>query len=473
MTIQSLTYLLLILLLWIIVRPTHTVRTRQLFFLLASYVLYASWGLDFLAVLVASSLLNYTWGRLLRSQPSSRRLWIGIGFNVLILGIFKYIPAISMNIPADLPLKPILKRIVMPVGISFWTFTALSYLMDIYQGSEEDPSLLEFCLYMAFWPTVLSGPICRMSDMLPQFRLASRIQWDDVAIGTRRILVGLFMKVVLAQVLGAGFNPDEGVAYGFDKIASGWGGLDVWLLAIGFGFQLFFDFAGYSHIVIGAARLFGIRLVENFDRPYFSTTPSVFWTRWHMSLSFWIRDYVFMTLATVRRSLWWRNLALVLAMTMFGLWHGATAPFILWGMYHGMLLVAHRQVQQLRRRWQISWPSYMETLVSWSITFALVSLGWVFFRAHDLNQARTMLGAVLSPGSYRHLALRPNFYIVTSLVIGGYFVYSGIGSLLARWQDQPVLQRTLWLLSPFYYAVVVFLIVVWSKQESLFIYFQF
>ena len=174
-----------------------------------------------------------------------------------------------------------------------------------------------------------------------------------------------------------GFNPGEGVAAGFDQIARGWGGIDVWLLAISFGFQLFFDFAGYSHIVIGTARLFGIRLAENFDHPYFSTTPSVFWTRWHMSLSFWIRDYVFLPLATARRDLWWRNFALVSAMTLFGLWHEATLPFVIWGAYQGLLLVAHRQGQQLQRRLGFTWPDGWGSFVSWGITFALISLGWI------------------------------------------------------------------------------------------------
>src|SRR6185295_9624236 len=183
--------------------------------------------------------------------------------------------------------------IVMPVGISFWTFQGLSYLFDVYREEEIDPSLLEFCLYMAFWPTVLSGPVCRLPNMLPQFRKEPVFSWEDISAGTLRIIQGLFMKMVLAQLLASGLTPGQGVAAGFDQVKSGLGGLDVWLLAIGFGFQLFFDFAGYSHIVIGGARLFGIQVPENFHRPFVSTTPSIFWTRWHMSLSFWIRDYVF------------------------------------------------------------------------------------------------------------------------------------------------------------------------------------
>jgi len=409
---------------------------------------------------------------MVRRRPTVGRLWIGVGCNLLLLAAFKYLPQVSGATGLSTS-GGVLRQLIMPVGVSFWTFQALSYLADLYREEELTPSVLEFCLYMAFWPTVLSGPVCRLPAMLPQFRGASRPGWDDVAVGARRIIIGLFMKVVLAQFLMTGFNPGEGVAAGFDQIAQGWGGIDVWLLAIGFGFQLFFDFAGYSHIVIGTARVFGIRLAENFDRPYFSTTPSVFWTRWHMSLSFWIRDYVFLPMAAARRDPWWRNVSLIFSMTLFGLWHEATLPFVIWGAYQGLLLTAHRRGQALQRKLGFTWPGGWGSLASWSLTFALISLGWILFRAHDLHQALAMFGAVLSPASYRQLALRPNFYVVTPLVIGGYFLYIGMEAVVARLADRLWARRTFRLLSPVYYSTAILLIVVWSKQESVFVYFQF
>ena len=241
---------------------------------------------------------------------------------------------------------------------------------------------MEFLLYVAFWPTVLAGPVCRMPRLLPQFRSTDPPDWDDIRIGVSRIVVGLFMKVVLADLLAQGFNPGEGVNYGFDVAARGIGGLDVWALAIGFGFQLFFDFAGYSNIVIGTARLFGIRLQENFAQPYLAPTPSIFWTKWHMSLSFWIRDYVFLPLATVRRDRWWRNVSLVGSMVLFGLWHGATATFLLWGLYNGLLLVGHREFERIqkKRKWPTKGP--IVSLVGWAITFGpCPSVGSSFDRA--------------------------------------------------------------------------------------------
>jgi alginate O-acetyltransferase complex protein AlgI len=188
---------------------------------------------------------------------------------------------------------------------------------------------------------------------------------------------------------------------------------------LGYGLQLFLDFAGYSHLAIGAAQALGFTVPENFARPFLSTTPSIFWTRWHMSLSFWIRDYVFLPAAVMRREVWWRNLALVVSMTLFGLWHKASLLFVLWGLYHGVLLVFHRQVQGLQRRVDWTPPQAVWTPLSWAVTIGIVSLGWVFFRATSLIQARQMLSAVLSPASYSSHYLSESLYgLVVALAVG-------------------------------------------------------
>jgi alginate O-acetyltransferase complex protein AlgI len=388
-----------------------------------------------LLLLIASSLINYFWGSVLRRHPTTAFLWIGIGFNVLLLGFFKYGLPLGEELPGAMEVPDLFQKIILPLGISFWTFQGLSYLFDLYREEELDPSLVEFCLYMAFWPTVVSGPVCRLPKMLPQFRQVTSSVREDFAIGGVRLVQGLFMKFVLAHLLSTGLTPDGGVTAGFDGVAPARSALDVWALAIGFGFQIFFDFAGYSEIVIGAARLMGISLPENFDRPYLALSPSIFWTRWHMSLSFWIRDYVFMPLATLRRDSWWPYAALVMAMVIFGFWHGAKLTFIVWGMYHGILLVGHRLAQQLSRRIRISPPYPVGALLSWGATFLLVSLSYVFFRANDLDQAFRMLGAVVTPRSYAlaYITLSYDFYFLVSLMVGGYFIYVGIAQLLVLW----------------------------------------
>ena len=446
MSVLSPYYFAFVAALWLVALPLRSARVRQVLLLLSSYLFYAVWGLDFLAILIGSSLVNYAYGSFLRRRPTAARLWVGVLINLSILSIFKYLPLLAEIAPPVSGIAHSLHRIVMPIGVSFWTFQALSYLFDLYREEEIKPSLMEFLLYMAFWPTVLSGPVCRLPQMLPQFRQASSVKWEDVKVGARRILIGLTMKAVLAQLLEAGLQPGEGVAAGFDQVKTGWGGFDVWILAIGFAFQLYFDFGGYSNIVIGTARLFGIRLQENFDRPYLSTSPSAFWTRWHMSLSFWIRDYLFLPLAMLGRQRWWRHLALVISMVLFGIWHKGSVLFVLWGSYHGILLVMHRQLQELGRRFKFILPGPLETGVSWGMTFASVSLGWILFRANDLKQASSMLGAVFLPSSYHHLTLAPNFYRLVLVVAGVYFVvFSGIKDWMDRlnkiWEEPQVAKR--------------------------------
>jgi alginate O-acetyltransferase complex protein AlgI len=406
------------------------VRTREWLLLVVSYLFYFTWGPWFLAALICSSLVNYGLGMYLRRRLVAGRLWLGISFNLLFLSIFKYLPILG-EVSAQNPALAGLSHIILPVGMSFWTFQAISYLLDIYREEEVDPTLLEFCLYMAFWPTVLSGPICRLPAMLPQFRQPAELSWEDIGTGVQRILLGVWM-MALSQVVANGFAPGQGVDAGFDRGASQLGGFDVWSLAIGYGFQLFFNFAGYSHLVIGAARLFNIRLHENFNRPYLSPTPSVFWTRWHMSLSFWIRDYVFFPLATLRREMWWRNLSLVIAMYIFGLWHRGNYLYMFWGTYHGVLLVLHRQWQQAQQRWKIQLPELLSAPLSWFFTFAAVSLGWIFFRAENLNQARVMIATALSPANYHRFALPLNYYRLVLLAVFGYFVVAGLAAFLDR-----------------------------------------
>jgi alginate O-acetyltransferase complex protein AlgI len=436
MTIQALGILFGILLVSCAARFIPAPRLRQWLLLAASYFMYAHWtGERFLLVLIASSLTNYFWGSLLRRRPTAALLWSGIGLNVLLLAFFKYLPPLANEWPGVLWELDLFQRLIMPLGISFWTFQGLSYLFDIYREEELDPSLVEFCLYMAFWPTVLSGPVCRLPKMLPQFRQVSTSIWEDFSVGTGRIVQGLFMKFVLARLLSSGLTPDGGVTAGFDGIASVRSGLDVWALAIGYGFQLFFDFAGYSHMAIGVARLFGIQVAENFDRPFLATTPANFWRCWHMSLSFWIRDYVFLPLATMRRSPWWPYAALVISMVVFGFWHGAKLTYVVWGIYHGVLLVGHRVCQQLKRRIPINLPHPMGALLSWGTTFLLVSLGHIFFRANDLGQVLGMLRAVIAPRSYAfgYATLTGDYYLLVALMVVGYFMYVGMAHLLVLW----------------------------------------
>jgi alginate O-acetyltransferase complex protein AlgI len=235
----------------------------------------------------------------------------------------------------------------------------------------------------------------------------------------------------VAKLLGQGILAGDGINSGFDRVIH-WTGADVWCLAFGYGLQLFFDFAGYSHIAIGAAQALGFTLPENFARPFASTSASVFWTRWHMSLSFWIRDYVFFPLMQLRRDLWWRNLCFLISMTLFGLWHKASALFIIWGCYHGVLLVLHRQIEGLERKYDWTPPPTLWTIASWIGTMVMVNLGWIFFRANSMPQAREMLTSVFSPATYGGHILSKSLYLLVLAVGLGYAVVLIIGDTLDR-----------------------------------------
>jgi alginate O-acetyltransferase complex protein AlgI len=298
------------------------------------------------------------------------------------------------------------------------------------------------------------------------------VSWGNIGAGFRRIATGVFM-MLLARLLGQGVLAGDGISSGFDH-ATHWTGADVWCLSLGYGLQLFFDFAGYSHIAIGAAQALGLIVPENFSRPFESASPSIFWTRWHMSLSFWIRDYVFLPLAVLCREMWWRNLALVISMVVFGLWHKASWLFLLWGCYHGVLLVGHRQVQQWQRKFDWTPPPVLWTAISWIATIALVSLGWIFFRANTLAQAGQMLSATSLPTSYLSHRLSGSLYFLVIGLAAGYAValfaidvlnrHSAVGeaeqvdprpgaiALMARW-------RWFWI-APLYAVAMLFLLIV-------------
>ncbi len=450
----------------------HSKIVRQWALLVGSCGLYLTWTKWFTFVLLGSTFVNYLFGRWLRRRTSWPALTVGVLFNLALLGSFKYLPEVAI----DLPFASLrqFSHLALPLGLSFWTFQAMSYLFDLYRGEELDPSFVEFALYMVFFPVSISGPVCRLPEMLPQFRSEAAVQAGDRERGFSRIAIGVLM-MQLGKLLGQGILAGDGINRGFDHLAR-WSGPDVWCLAIGFGLQLFFDFAGYSHIAIGAAQMLGITAPENFNRPFGSATPSIFWTRWHMSLSFWIRDYVFLPLAMLRRGMVWRNLVLIISMVLFGLWHKASVLFVVWGCYHGVLLVAHRQIQQLQKRfdWQ---PPTLWTAMSWIATMALVSLGWVFFRSSSFAKAGEMLAAVVSPATYGAHYLSSSLYLLVLFMAVGYAAVLRMSESLNRYVEgapalvassgmMALLARKRWYWLPALYALALMAVLMVTLTQS-------
>lgn len=469
MSFYNLSYFLFLGTILLVARRLRGPSSRAAALLAASYLFYALLTPVFLPLLAGVSLFSHYWAKLLRQRRRSTVLWIGIVLNAAILVSSRYSVALLAFFGLQIPDPGML----LPIGVSFYTFQAIGYLMDVYRGYDEEPGTLEFLLFMSFWPVVLSGPICRLPEMLPQFRKTECANSAALGEGLRRIVFGLFMKVVLADTLAHGLSPDGGVEAGFDGIASGWSSLDVWFLCLGYGFQIYFDFAGYSHIAIGSARLFAIELRENFDNPYRSRNLSDFWNRWHMSLSSWIRDYLFFPLAAAFRGLRWRSLALVVSMTAFGLWHGLAWTFTLWGIYHGLLLAFHHTLKEFRRsrRSARRLPAAFEATLSWALTFSLVTVGWIFFRSGSLSQALRMMDSLLHPGRPNLLSLE--YYGLVSVIGVTYFAWLGLGKIQAAnrllffpgWLHRLALNTIL--------LAAILMVIIWSDQASPFVYVRF
>ncbi len=380
---------------WLL-RP-HPFRWR-IFILCASYVFYGWWDPRFVLLLVASTVLNQLAAVAIarRDGASARRrlLVAAVGANLGVLGFFKYYGFFAASV-ADglgrlgLDANPPLLQVVLPVGISFFTFQALSYVIDVYRRDTEPSPLLDFAVYLSFFPHLVAGPIVRARELLPQLQERPDPRRIDAALAFRLIFAGLFKKVVVSS-----FVADAAVDQVFANPASH-SSLEILFAAYGYAVQIYADFSGYTDIAIGCALLLGLRFPQNFDAPYTATSIQSFWRRWHITLSTWLRDYLYIPLGGSRGSPRRVERNLMLTMVLGGLWHGAAWTFVVWGAIHGAALCVERRWAMRREaagvadtRWSPVWR--------WLVTFHLVCLARVFFRAEDLGVATEMLWRLLT-----------------------------------------------------------------------------
>ena len=369
---------------------------RKLFLLLASWFFYAQWDWRFVGLLIASAILNWGVAALIARDRERRAgakgggwlVGLGVAVNLLILGFFKYYGFFveqagelltQFGWERDLPLL----QIVLPVGISFFTFQGISYVVDVHRGkTPAAKSLLDVMLLMSFFPHLVAGPIVRASDLLPQFDRTPRLTRVMATHGLLLIVWGLFKKTVIASELSV--NLVDPVF--FDPTA--FGAVDIAAAVYGYAVQIYCDFSAYSDMAIGLAALLGYRFPHNFNQPYRARSLQEFWRRWHISLSSWLRDYLYVSLGGSRHGL--KRLCFALAATMLlgGLWHGASWNFVIWGALHGIVLAAERLWREFR---PAGWRSLPEGL-GIVITFNIVCLSWIFFRAASLSDAMTLLG---------------------------------------------------------------------------------
>ncbi|WP_425230865.1 MBOAT family O-acyltransferase [Sphingomonas sp.] len=395
---------------------------RKIALLLASWFFYGAWDGRFVALLIVSAVVNWALARAIVARPAAARalLTLGVTANLGVLGWFKYAGFFSeqlatllgaFGLARDVPLL----QALLPVGISFFTFQAISYLVDVRRGRVLPATLLDLTLLMSFFPHLVAGPIVRASDLLPQFQQAPRADRGRAAAGLLLIVWGLFKKAVIASELATALvDPaffDPGSRSSFDLL----------IAAYGYAVQIFCDFSAYTDMAIGIAALLGYVFPRNFDQPYRARSLQDFWRRWHISLSSWLRDYLYIPLGGGRGSLTFASRNLMLTMLLGGLWHGASFTFIIWGAWHGA-------VQCIERVWRDRTPAWWRPLPTWAavvITFHVVLLGWIFFRAPTLGDALTYLGALFTGGFANTL--------VTPLSLGLVTLGIGINFLPAHW----------------------------------------
>lgn len=367
--------------------PVRLRGGRNLVLLLFSLFFYAWGGVRLLPVLLASCVLN--WGAALLAAPGRKRrkavLAAALILNLGMLGYFKYTGFLLGNLNA-LGLDVAAPAIVLPAGISFFTFQAIAYLTDVYRGTvPAERGLLRLTLYMAFFPQLLQGPIVRYGDFAPA--LADRRENSaDAAAGAVRFCFGLAKKVLLADALG---QIADGAFAAGDRLTVGL----AWLGAIAYTLQLYFDFSGYTDMALGLGRVFGFRLPENFNYPYIARSASEFWRRWHMTLSFWFRDYVYIPLGGNRCSKGRQVVNLLVVWLLTGLWHGSAWNFVLWGLYYAVLLMGERFL----------WGRALDKLpnpLRHVYALVLITVGWVLFRSSGLEQVGEMVSAMFgfAPG---------------------------------------------------------------------------
>jgi alginate O-acetyltransferase complex protein AlgI len=467
-SVEFLVFLLLVVLVHFVVVPRRCWRARKAVLVAASYLFYMNWNPFFGLLLLTSTLCDFGLGLAIEGATSRarRRLYVAVSVcvNLGILGFFKYGAFLARTATAVLtpligPHNPPLLDVLLPIGISFYTFESLSYTIDVYRGMPASRSLLDFALFLSFFPHLVAGPIVRPAAFLPQTARAPRVRGPDVEAGLARIATGLMKKVMFADALGTYVD----VVFGAPDI---YGGANALLAVYAYAFQIYFDFSGYTDMALGLATLFGFSLPENFDRPYLASGPRDFWRRWHISLSTWLRDYLYVPLGGNRRGLARTYVNLFLTMLLGGLWHGAAWTFVLWGGYHGVLLAAERALVRDRVGRVSALAARVPLVVKRLVTFHLVCLGWVLFRAPSLAVADALLRAI---ESWRPFVLTRAGSLAAALVsIAALLHVARPGSELRRW----LVARPPWLQGLAYVgvAVVVFL---FTPATTGFIYFQF
>ncbi len=444
--------------------------SKKVILLLASYLFYALWNPPLIILLWVSTLVDWIAGNKLFSEtdPRKRKLWLLFSMvtNLGFLAFFKYGGFFVENFTflvnsIGIEFHPAVPDIILPMGISFYTFQTMSYTIDMYyRRMEPAKTFLDFSLFVTFFPQLVAGPIVRSSELVSQFYAPKKATVQQFFWGFFLLTLGLFEKVVMADTLLASTSD---AVFGSGKVLHA---LDAWSGTLAFSGQIFFDFAGYSTCAIGIALMLGFTLPDNFRYPYAATGFSDLWKRWHISLSSWLRDYLYIPLGGNRRGPARTYVSLMLTMLLGGLWHGAAWTFVFWGLLHGLYLVIERFLRNFIRIKVNPWNGILLALM----TYTFVNFTWVFFRAGDFQTARNILSSMLFLNADGAMVLQ-YIDIVKVLVVTGIL-------FLTHWfmrntSVKAVADKTPWWIRGGVWAIMIILLVIAQTNSEQFIYFQF
>ena len=445
---------------------------QNAFVVVASYVFYGWWDWRFLVLIAFTSFCSWGSGLLIGKAESKEKakiwMWLNIVLNLGILALFKYYDffvtefAHLFHVSTD----GLLLKVILPVGISFYTFQALSYSIDVYRGKiEPTKDIVAFFAFISFFPQLVAGPIERATNLLPQFLKKREFNYDTAVDGMRQILWGLFKKIVVA----------DNCATFVDQVFSNYSeqsGSTLLLGIVFFAFQLYCDFSGYSEIAIGTAKLFGVRLMRNFNNPYFATSFADYWKRNHISLTTWFMDYVYYPLVGSSDKLWYWNLCMIVTFLLSGMWHGAGWTFLLWGLYQGIFIVISMNLTKPRKRFEKKHNLKGKRLyefVSMIATFFIVCIGLILFRAESMGQAWEYFCGIWKKGLFTSPEISGSSALIMNILV----------MLLVEWLqrekshalDLSSIKRSFvrWTV----YLSVLFLLFAFGGNAVNFMYFQF
>jgi alginate O-acetyltransferase complex protein AlgI len=472
---NSLTFLIFFVIFFVLYFLTKG-RLRLLLCLGASYLFYGWWDWRFLGLLIFSTVMDYFLGLGIAATSEAKRrktlVIASVVANLSILAFFKYFNFFIDSFQSAMSLigleaSPLTLQILLPVGISFYTFQSMSYTIDVYRRDiEPERSFLNFATFVVFFPQLVAGPIVRARDFLPQLRRDHPFDWNRIIYGLGLVLLGYFKKVVVADSLAP-------VVDGTFQYTDAQTSIGLIIGVLFYAFQIYCDFSGYTDIARGIAHMLGYDFPENFRTPYFSRSFSEFWTRWHISLSSWLRDYLYIPLGGNRHGQWNTYRNLMLTMLLGGLWHGANWTFVFWGALHGFYLVAQRLLEpgykQSLRTLKI--PRVVSGAFSMLLVFSLTCLAWIFFRSQTFGQALTIISGIVSLDSLSFSTVQNRFLVIKGMLLIGLLLVVDVAAQFPKFP-----QRILH--SPILYSAS-FVIALWliaffgTFGGGQFIYFQF